>query len=189
MSMVRIIYRWYLKLTMPELPEVETIRIQLDKFLIGHTVEKVEVKNRRILASGENLLIGGKVIKVRRFGKVTVVDLDNGYSFLVHVKLTGQFIYRGPNLKKPLNLSNKVVGVVPGKHTHVIFYFDRGGILYYNDIRQFGWIKIVQSAKLKAQNEFIGKLGPEPLVTKSSSGQTVLTLDLFKNILSKSKRP
>ena len=59
-------------------------------------------------------------------------------------------------------------------------------MLYFNDLRIFGWIKVVEKSKL---NEVIGKLGPEPFVTKSSSGQAVLTLDLFKKILAKNSRP
>src|SRR3989344_2402448 len=111
---------------MPELPEVEAIRTQLDSFLTGHTVEKVEVKNRKIFTGDEKNLIGAKVTGARRFGKVIAVDLDNGYSFLTHVKLTGQFVYRGPNLKSPPELSKKIAGGVPGTHTHVIFYLDKG---------------------------------------------------------------
>ena len=75
---------------MPELPEVETIKLQLAKFLIGHKIVSVEVKNRRVFQGDEKLIVGGKITATRRFGKVTVVDLDNGYSFLTHVKLTGQ---------------------------------------------------------------------------------------------------
>ena len=165
---------------MPELPEVETIRGQLDKYLKGHRVAAVEVKNRKILSEGEKNLVGGKVTKVRRFGKVTVIDLSNDYSIVAHIKLTGQFIYRGPNLKTPEELSKKVFGGIPGKHTHVIFNLDRGGALYYNDVRRFGWIKVVKTKDVE-EIPFIKKLGPEPF------GK--LTLDLFKQILPKSTRP
>jgi formamidopyrimidine-DNA glycosylase len=165
---------------MPELPEVETIRGQLDKYLKGHRVAAVEVKNRKILSEGEKNLVGGKVTEVRRFGKVTVIDLSNDYSIVAHIKLTGQFIYRGPNLKAPEELSKKVFGGIPGKNTHVIFSLDRGGALYYNDVRRFGWIKVVKTKDVE-EIPFIKKLGPEPF------GK--LTLDLFKQILPKSTRP
>lgn len=165
---------------MPELPEVETIRGQLEKYLKGHKVTGVKVKNRKILSEGEKNLIGGKVTKVRRFGKVTVIDLSNAYSVVVHLKLTGQFIYRGPNLRKPEELSKKVFGGIPGKHTDVIFKLDRGGVLYYNDVRRFGWIKVVKTKDVE-EIPFIKKLGPEPF------GK--LTTSLFAQILSKSSRP
>ena len=165
---------------MPELPEVETIKLQLLKFLKGHRVVSVEVKNRKIFEGNEKDLIGGRVKEVRRFGKVVVIDFDNGFSLLTHLKLTGQLIYQGPNLSSKGQLSEKVIGGVPGPHTHVIFSLDREGVLYYNDIRRFGWIKITKSEDLKTNN-FIAKLGPEPFKD--------LTIDLFKNILSKSSRP
>ena len=110
---------------MPELPEVESIKLQLNKYLVGHKIISVEVKDRKILQGDENKIIGGIVKDVRRFGKVTVIDLSCGYSIITHVKLTGQYVYRGPNLQNPKSLSKKVVGGVPGSHTHVIFNLDK----------------------------------------------------------------
>lgn len=173
---------------MPELPEVETIRRQLEKYLVGHKITKVEVRARKILAEGERNLEAGKVKKIRRFGKALSIDLDNGYSFVIHIKLTGQLIYRGPNLPKAKNLSPKVSGGLGGKHTHVVFHLDRGGTLYYNDVRKFGWIKIVQSSKLKVQSEFIAKLGPEPVVDINSPPENPLTLNKFKKIVGSTSR-
>lgn len=167
---------------MPELPEVETMKLQLGKFLTGHVIRNVEVRSTKIEIDKKKL-IGGKVTGTRRFGKVSVIDLDNGYSILTHVKLTGQFIYRGPNLsstKAGAGLSPKVIGGLGGPHTLVIFNLDRGGVLYYNDVRRFGWIRIEKTEEVEKE-KFIVKLGPEPLRD--------LTLDLFKQILSKSSRP
>jgi len=165
---------------MPELPEVETMKLQLGKFLTGHKILSVDVKNRKTFQGDEKKIVGGKVMGTRRFGKVSVIDLDNGYSVLTHVKLTGQYIYRGPNLKKQGTLSPKVVGGVPGPHTLVIFQLDHDGVLYYNDVRRFGWIRIEKTDDVENE-KFINKLGPEPFKD--------LTLDIFKSILSKSGRP
>lgn len=184
---------------MPELPEVESIRLQLQKYVVGHKITDVEVRYGKKFEGDKEKAIGTRILDIRRFGKVLVIDLSNDYSIVVHIKLTGQLIYRGPNLINPPNVSGKVNGGLGGKHTHVIFHLDRKGKLYYNDVRKFGWIKIVKSLELKDESEFIGKLGPEPLVivnssgqapldTKTSSGQAVLTLKLFKNILSKTNR-
>jgi len=162
---------------MPELPEVETIKLQLEKFLKGKKIVSVEVKSRKIFQGDEKKLIGGKVINVRRFGKVLCIDLANKYSILAHVKLTGQFIYRGPELKNEV-LSEKVIGGIPGIHTHVIFRFDKG-ILYYNDVRRFGWVRVVKTSEVE-EEPFIKKLGPEPF--------RGLTLKNFSEILSKSGR-
>ena len=163
------------------------MRLQLAKFLVGHRIVDIKILSAKTISGDTKKLIGGKVIGTRRFGKVSVIDLSNGYSILIHVKLTGQFIYRGPNLPKPYPLSPKVTGGVPGKHTHVIFNLDHDGVLYYNDVRRFGWIKIEKSDKVQ-ETSFISKLGPEPPVAKGFGGQA-LTLDLFKQILSKTSRP
>lgn len=155
------------------------MRLQLEKYLTGHKIISVDVKNRKIFQGDETKIIGGKVVGTRRFGKVSVMDLSNGYSILTHVKLTGQYIYRGPNLPFPKPLSTKVTGGVPGIHTHVIFNLDRGGKLYYNDVRRFGWIRIEKTSDVENES-FIKKLGPEPFKN--------LTQDIFKEILSKSAR-
>ncbi len=164
---------------MPELPEVETMRMQLEKFLTGSTITEVKVNDKRILLGDTNDIVGGKVKGVRRFAKVTSIDLSNGFSILTHVKLTGQFIYRGPKLPNPKKLSVKVAGGAPGVHTHIVFSFNDGGVLYYNDIRRFGWVRIVKT--IEVENEkFVKALGPEPFKD--------LSFEYFKEILSKSKR-
>jgi formamidopyrimidine-DNA glycosylase len=165
---------------MPELPEVETIKLQLGKFLKSHKVISVSVASRKTFQGDEIKIIGGKVTGTRRFGKVSVIDLDNGYSILTHVKLTGQYIYRGPNLVNPALLSSKVIGGAPGPHTLVTFNLDKGGKLYYNDVRRFGWIRVVKTSDVETE-PFIKKLGPEPFKD--------LTLEKFEVILGKSGRP
>ncbi len=165
---------------MPELPEVETMKIQFKKYLTGHKIVSVDVKNRKVFQGDEKKITGSKIIDIRRFGKVSVIDLANSYSILTHVKLTGQYIYRGPNLKNPGKLSSKVTGGVPGPHTLVIFNLDRDGKLFYNDIRRFGWIRIEKTPDVESES-FIKKLGPEPFRD--------LTLILFRQIISKTVRP
>lgn len=165
---------------MPELPEVESIRMQLERFTVGHYIERVEVKNKRIFEGDESQIIGATIIAVRRFGKVLVIDLNNDLSLMAHVKMTGQFIYRGINLPKPAPISPKVTGGVPGPHTQVIFYLDHQTILYFNDFRQFGWIKIVRTTQVK-NTGLVGKMGPEPFKE--------LNIDNFQAILAKTRRP
>jgi len=163
---------------MPELPEVETMRMQLEKFLVGSKITEVVVKTKGYGLPVKNL-IGGEVVGVKRYAKVSSIDLSNGYSILTHVKLTGQFIYRGPNLKTTKPLSKKVVGGVPGNHTHIIISFSDGGKLYYNDIRKFGWVRVVKTEDVKNE-KFVKTLGPEPFKD--------LTFEYFNNLLSKSRR-
>ena len=164
---------------MPELPEVETVKLQLEKFLVGHKIVDVEVKFAKIFTGDIKNIVGAKITGVRRFAKVISIDLSNGYSLVIHIKLTGQLIYRGPNLGSPPKLSSKVVGGAPGRNTHVIFTLDRGGVLYYNDMRRFGWIKVLKTKDVETTG-FVGKLGPEPL--------DGLTQPKFTEILGGTKR-
>lgn len=181
---------------MPELPEVETIRLGLQKYIVGKTIEDVEVRLKKLVSGDTRSIIGAKVVDVRRFGKGLVIDLDNGYSIAIHIKLTGQLIYQDEKVSKVSNVSKgKIGGELPNKWTHVIFKFkvqseklkvkEENSYLYYNDLRQFGWIKIVESSKLNDEG-FFRDLGPEPFVGQASSGQAHLSLELFKQIVSKS---
>ncbi|OGH20596.1 MAG: DNA-formamidopyrimidine glycosylase [Candidatus Levybacteria bacterium RIFCSPHIGHO2_02_FULL_37_13] len=160
---------------MPELPEVETIRLGLQKYIVGKTIEDVEVRLRRIFSGDEKNIIGAKITSIDRFGKGLVINLDNNYSIAAHIKLTGQFVYRDDSTLK-LKLSAKVGSQIPNKFTHVTFKLDKGAYLHYNDIRQFGWIKILKTEDLKTI-PFFKDLGPEPF-----GG---LTFEIFKNIISK----
>ena len=116
---------------------------------------------------------------VRRFGKMLAIDLSNSYSLAVHVKMTVRLIYRGKKQPKKLEIEKELVDL-PNKHTHVIFSFKNGDKLFYNDLRKFGWIKIVPTSEVESL-PFVSKLGPEPFRD--------LTLGLFSEILSKYSRP
>src|SRR5438046_1230893 len=83
----------YTGLRMPELPEVETLRLGLEKYLVGHKILDVEVKLKKIVTGDVKNSIGAKFRAVERFGKGLVMHLDNGYVIAVHIKLTGQLIY------------------------------------------------------------------------------------------------
>ena len=169
---------------MPELPEVETIRKGLERYLVGHRITGVEVRLRKMLSGNTNDLIGAKVKGVRRAGKGLIIDLDNRYSIAIHIKLTGQLIYQGSGIPKGMKISDRVGGQLPNKWTHVIFRLDKGGVLYYNDLRQFGWIKIVKTDEV-GNLPFFKELGPEPFVGNSPPGQAILTLDKFREIVSR----
>lgn len=157
---------------MPELPEVETIRLQLNKLLVGHKVLDVDIRTAKTFQDNPEIIIGAKIIGVRRFAKILAIDFANNYSLLVHLKMTGQLIYRGPNLTHVFP-STKITEL-GGKHTRVIINLDKGGKLYFNDYRMFGWMRIVQSVEFNA-------VSPEPLKD--------LNLEIFKKIIKSSKRP
>lgn len=164
---------------MPELPEVETVRLQLEKYLINHKVEGIEIVNNGIFEGDTQKITGARIINVRRFGKALVIDFDNKFSIISHIKLTGQFIYRGVNLKKISKLSKKVTGGLGGKHTHVVFHLSEDSTLYYNDVRKFSWIRIMKTSSVESEG-FIKKLGPEFLKD--------LKYKQFFEILSKTRR-
>lgn len=168
---------------MPELPEVEAIRTQLEKYLTNHRIKQVEVRNQKIFNGNPKLVERALFKGFRRFGKVLSLDLDNKYSLLVHVKMTGQLIYRGPNLLNP-QLSKKIAGGLGGPHTHVVFHLDQKGTLYYNDYRRFGWVRVVKTADVEKEG-LVGKMGPEPI---GSSGDRNLTYEYFEGLLGKTRR-
>lgn len=84
---------------MPELPEVETVRRGLEKLIIHKVVKAVGCDNPKSFpnapADVERFLIGAKILAVRRRAKVLMIDLDNEYSLMIHLKMTGQLVYVG----------------------------------------------------------------------------------------------
>lgn len=164
---------------MPELPEVETLKLGLQKYLVGHIVESVELRLKKQFQGYPKDVEGAKITDVRRFGKGLVIDLSNSYSLAIHIKLTGQLIYRGKDEPKLIHTDMRTVGkTLPNNWTRVIFHLDKDATLYYNDIRQFGWIKVVPTDKV-GELPFFKELGPEFFTT--------LDEKKFAEILSRSK--
>lgn len=145
---------------MPELPEVETIRKGLSKYLVGHKIEDIEIRAPKIFEGDPKNIIDTKVVEIRRFGKGLVIDLSNKYSLAIHIKLTGQLVYRGDETKE-IKISAKVGESIPNQFTHVIFKLDKGAHLYYNDRRRFGWIRTVKTEDV-VKMPFFKNMGPEP---------------------------
>lgn len=165
---------------MPELPEIETIVRGAKKSLIGKKIKNVEIKAPKLV----NFLveefkkgsIGAEIKDIRRFAKIIVIDLSSGNSILIHLKLTGQLIYQQSAISKQQSAGSreprKERGVpeagswrhqpLPHNYTHVIFDFTDGSHLYFNDIRKFGYLKLVKTSEVEERPE-IKNLGPEPL--------------------------
>lgn len=163
---------------MPELPEVETVRRGLEKYVVGHTIKSVEIVNYGIFEGNPKDIEGYKIIAARRSGKGLIIDLDNGFSLAIHIKLTGQLIYRD-DLLKNTPVSPQKVGSIPNKFTHVVFHLDKNAVLYYNDQRRFGWIRVVATSKLMDM-PFFKTMGPEPFGLGTGKK---LTLDVFQKII------
>jgi len=166
---------------MPELPEVETIRLGLSKYLVGHKITDIHIRVPKIFIGSAKQVIGAKITGLERIGKGLIIKLDNDFVLAVHLKMTGQLIYQDKKTKN-IALSAKTGGEkLPSKYSHVIFVLDNHAFLYYNDLRRFGWIKVIRKDQLM-QMPFFKEMGPEPFIA-SSSGQAPLTLELFKKIV------
>lgn len=161
---------------MPELPEVTVIVNSLNRKIKGLVLDSIEYDwPRKFFWNGFSIkdLKGAKIVGVERRGKVVLIkvskvtkvtNVTKVFSILIHLKLTGQLIYQDAKTRiagghpiPPLNLP------VPNKTTRVTFAFTNGGNLYFNDIRKFGWVKIVDSLQSTVDSA-VGELGPDPLM-------------------------
>ena len=173
---------------MPELPEVETIRRGLNRTVVGKMIKDVEVRLPKIVSLGpavvSNIRSNGtgkgekfrkflknlKVESVKRRGKMLVLDLSGPFTLLIHLKMTGQLIYAKPGERKEVKIFNTQTSprmALPHKYTHVIFDFADGSHLYFNDLRQFGYLRLVGDNALEQVREF-REYGPEPLSERFS---------------------
>ena len=130
---------------MPELPEVETIVRQLDQVLPGKIISSVEVLRDKSLQGESSQAAGETISGVKRKQKIIVLKLSKNLVMLVHLKMTGQLIYQSPE-KRIVggHPTADWVGELPSKHTRVIVRFDDGSVLYFNDQRVFGWVRVVR---------------------------------------------
>lgn len=151
---------------MPELPEVETVRIGLQRLLPGlefrsatHDWPKSFPNST---ADVEAFLIGSKVVRVRRRAKVLLIDLSTNYTLIIHLKMTGQLVYRGEQTFGAGHPNDSLVGSLPDRSTHVTFEFTDGSHLYFNDQRKFGWVRLLPTIEV-GNLDFFKKVGPEPL--------------------------
>jgi len=151
---------------MPELPEVETIRIGLSEHIIGQSIKHVDVLWPKTLnvEHVNDSVIGHAIRDIRRRAKVLIIDLDNGFSMLYHLKMTGQMVLvqAAGNRLAGGHPSPSMAANLPDKSTRVVFEFDSGDQLFFNDQRKFGWIQVVPTAKID-QHSLVRRLGPEPL--------------------------
>jgi formamidopyrimidine-DNA glycosylase len=194
---------------MPELPEVETIKISLSKKILGLQIKKIDILNAKTFQGDFKKIINQKIINVWRKGKGLGIDLENGYSILFHLKMSGQVILKGESLKDQGERfigghpTHDMLAELPNKSTRVIFTLQSPessgkslgknnqrvsdltqvtSYLFFNDQRKFGWIKVLDSQELTL-DKFLNNLGPEPLA-KSFSWQ-----QLRQNLLKHKKTP
>lgn len=167
---------------MPELPEVETLKLGLQKYIVGKKILSVLVKDRKVFSGDEKNAVGATIIAIRRFAKGIVIDLDNNYSFAIHIKLTGQLIFRDEKIKDLLVLRPSPQKV-PNAFTRVTLVLSGKSFLYFNEVRGFAWMKLLKTKDV-LMLPFFKSLGPEAIATSSS--KQALTLPLFESIVHKS---
>ena len=156
---------------MPELPEVEVIRSGLSELIAKKTIEKVNVLNAKSFQASTSsidvFVNNSTILSVKRRAKILLIELSSGYSLVIHLKMTGQLLFRD-NQNKSKNFagghpSDSFLSVLPDNHTRVELIFTDSTTLFFNDMRKFGWIKLLPTTELK-EEKFIAKLGPEPLI-------------------------
>ena len=139
---------------MPELPEVEVVRLFLDKHLISKTISNLEILTPKSFIARPELaegVIGQKIIKTSRIGKQLSLHLQNGLILLFHLKMTGQIIFGHSIFGHPTPKEDQTH--LPNKSTRLIFTFSDKTQLFFNDQRKFGWVRLLDQAELaEAQN-------------------------------------
>jgi formamidopyrimidine-DNA glycosylase len=152
---------------MPELPEVETVRIGLHKLLPNRQIKTVSHDTPKsfpnALADVQAFLIGASVTDVKRRAKVLLIELSTKYSLVIHLKMTGQLVFVSPGTRFGAGHPNdSLVNDLPDKSTRVEFTFTDGSKLFFNDQRKFGWVRLIPTAEVP-DIDFMKKVGPEPL--------------------------
>ncbi|MDO8568979.1 MAG: bifunctional DNA-formamidopyrimidine glycosylase/DNA-(apurinic or apyrimidinic site) lyase [Dehalococcoidales bacterium] len=133
---------------MPELPEVETVRTELEPYVTGRKITGVELFWERIVKQPSadefrSRLVGKKITGLGRNGKYLSFQLDSGEALIFHLKMSGSLLLKA--------------GSPDGKYVRAVIHMD-GLDLYFRDPRKFGVMWLVDDIK-----SVTGKLGPEPL--------------------------
>lgn len=168
---------------MPELPEVETVRIGLARLLPGRVIKQVEFDNPKSFPNSPedvaSFVVGAEVLLVARRAKVLLIELSSKYSLVIHLKMTGQLVFRGEHNFGAGHPNNSLIGKLPDKTTHVTITFEDATKLFFNDQRKFGWVRVFPTAEVP-NIDFFQKVGPEPL-------DSLFTADIFHERLQRRK--
>lgn len=166
---------------MPELPEVESLRRGLNKYLPGQKIRRIIISKPKLVSGKGNIrvasrkkvaefvsgLTGETLRTIERRAKNLIFRFKSGKVLLVHLKMSGQFVYKAISDKgqrtsvtggHPIEISDHTL---PNKHTHIIFEFSRG-TLFYNDTRMFGYLLYYPSTKLFELADHFAEIGLEP---------------------------
>ncbi|HZP55443.1 MAG TPA: bifunctional DNA-formamidopyrimidine glycosylase/DNA-(apurinic or apyrimidinic site) lyase [Candidatus Saccharimonadales bacterium] len=169
---------------MPELPEVETIRIGLAKLLPGLVIKDVwhdwQKSFPNAPADVARFMIGAEIKEVKRRAKVLIIELSSKYSLIIHLKMTGQLVFMGKKRFGAGHPSESLVGKLPAKSTRVVIDFTDDSKLFFNDQRKFGWMRLLPTAEVP-QIDFMQTVGPEPLEDDFTVDKFIERLMMRKN--------
>ena len=155
--------------TVPELPEVETVKRGLQATVEGRRFIRVETRRGDLRIpfpeDFENRLTGRRVQRLWRRAKYIMADLDGGETLVIHLGMSGRMtVYAKGNGRGLGAFHYEIAGgeIARGKHDHVVFDTDAPARIVFTDHRRFGLMTIVETAALESHKLFKG-LGPEPL--------------------------
>ncbi len=157
---------------MPELPEVETIRRDLEKEVVGRRIKQVEVTGERSIRRQPEKeqfaarLEGQKITAVARRGKNLLLTLDDGEVLVIHLGMSGQLLRTKGTAKEPVT-----------SHTHVVITFTQGGDLRFVDPRTFGEMFVSAADEVEAMVPELAHLGFDPvddMISWTSFGQQLV---------------
>jgi len=146
---------------MPELPEVETVKVGIAPVMEGHVIAQADVNRpdlRWPFPDGmSERLTGKRVLGLRRRSKYILVDLDSAETLLIHLGMSGRMLISGHTVGEFHHPHP-----APAKHDHVVFHMDDGARITFNDARRFGAMDLMETAT-QDDHWLIRDLGPEPL--------------------------
>ena len=150
---------------MPELPEVETVRLGLQPALAGARLKRVEARRpdlRFPLPVGfVQKLTGARIDRLDRRGKYLLAPLDRGLTLVMHLGMTGRFEIEGDETTHRPGAFVRASSV-DQKHAHIVFHTETGARVTFFDPRRFGFMDLVETASINQHAWFAG-MGPEPL--------------------------
>ena len=154
---------------MPELPEVETVRLGLAPAMEGHVLTQVQTRRGDLrIPFPKDFVVrikGRKVTALRRRAKYILADLDSGETLVIHLGMSGRMsVYAHDHRRK---LGNYIYDTAPdgagdGKHDHVVFETDAPARIVFNDHRRFGLMTLVNTERLE-DDKLFKDIGIEPL--------------------------
>jgi formamidopyrimidine-DNA glycosylase len=157
----------------PELPEVETVRRQLEPELVGKRIESAEVLDERLTRPEppdalERAVEDREVTAVARRGKYLLLGLEGGRTLALHLRMTGNLLLRDPEEGVTADLMKSEGGArlyeskPEPSHVRARFELDDGRVLLFTDVRRFGQA-VVLDAGDQFDDFFASRLGVEPL--------------------------